>query len=388
MTDWTDPDAFEALLGRAETKEKGSCFEDFEEGEVVEHDPGLVLSRRGSEFWMGQTLNYDPAYWRPSVAAATEGRRGTSGSADPPVHPDYLLACVMGASVEDLSEKGGYFLGRDDLRYHAPAVEPGAELRVESTVEAKRESSSRPAFGIVTWETTGYDAATGDRLLSYTRTNMIPRREPMATDGEGVTDGEGATTGEEPPESDLPDELLAPEGEYFEDFREALDRAEGRDAAVAYRHERGRTMDDTTVAALPLATLNTAKQHHNADAMADSPSGEIVAYGDVTRSIALAHARSDEATVCEVGCDDERFHDFVTAGDTVYGFTRVLDAREADGDYFDAGTEHGAGEGRAAGSGAPDPAEAGEVTFRHFAFDQDGRPVYSGTRTALIRKRT
>ncbi|MFC7079851.1 2-methylfumaryl-CoA hydratase [Halorussus caseinilyticus] len=362
MTDWTDSDTFAAALNRAETKQKGNCFEDFAEGETIEHSPGLELSRHGSELWAGQTLNYDPAYWRPSVA---EER----GFGEVPVHPDYLLACVMGASVEDLSEKGGYFLGRDDLRYHRPGVEPGTELRVESVVESKAESSSRPAYGIVTWETTGYDAATGERLLSYTRTNMIPRREPLATDGAGeggtATESESADAeaSSASADADLPEELLAPEGGHFEDFREALDRAEGRDAAVAYRHERGRTVDDTTVAQLPLSTLNTAKQHHNGDVMADSPSGEIVAYGDVTRSIALGHARSDERTAREVACGDERFHDFVTVGDTIYGFTRALDARETDRDG------------------------AGEVTFEHVAFNQRDEPVYSGTRTALIRKR-
>jgi len=70
-------------------------------------------------------------------------------------------------------------------------------------------------------------------------------------------------------------------------------------------------MDDQLVAGLPLATLNTARQHHNRDEMADSPSGDIVAYGDVTRSIALAHARSDEATYRERRFENERFHDFV-----------------------------------------------------------------------------
>ncbi|WP_137287290.1 2-methylfumaryl-CoA hydratase [Halorussus salinisoli] len=376
MTDWTDSDTFATALNRAETVEKGTYFEGFAEGESIEHDPGLRLSRHGSECWAGQTLNYDPAYWRPSVAR-------TRGYDEVPVHPDYLLACVMGASVEDLSEKGGYFLGRDDLRYHRPGVPPGTELRVESVVEKKAESSSRPAYGIVTWETTGYDAATGDPLLSYTRTNMIPRREPLATDGEGKAAGGSTDSGDSPAEtgdesteadademdatesadSGLPDELLAPEGGYFEDFREALDRAGDRDAAVAYRHERGRTIDDTTVAQLPLATLNTAKQHHNADAMTDSPSGEIVAYGDVTRSIALGHARSDERTAREVSCGDERFHDFVTVGDTIYGFTRVEEAREVERD------------------------DAGEVTFQHVAFDQRDEPVYSGTRTALVQKR-
>jgi 2-methylfumaryl-CoA hydratase len=356
MTDWTDPETFERALDRAETRPKGNHFEAFAEGDRIEHDPGLVLSRHGCEDWLGQTLNHDPAYWRPSAAR----RRGFDAV---PIHPDYLLAATMGCTVADLSEKGGYFLGRDDVEFHDPAVVPGTELAVVSTVADTRTSASRPQYGIVTWETEGRDADTGDVLLSYTRTNMLPREAP-ADAGDAATDGAGRDDADPDPATALPDELIAPEGGHFEDFREALATAERADgeAAVAYRHERGRTIDDQTLAGLPLATLNTARQHHNAAAMGDSPSGEPVAYGDVTRSIALAHARSDEHTWRERGTDEERFHDFVVAGDTVFGFTVVEDCEPATDD-------------------------AGAVRFRHVAFTQDRRPVYSGTRTALIERR-
>ncbi len=360
MTDWTDPETFDAALDRADVRPKGNHFEAFAEGDRLDHDPGLVLSRHGAEAWMGQTLNHDPAYWRPTAAR-------DRGFDAPPIHPDYLLACTMGCTVPDLSEKGGYFLGRDDVTFHVEAVPPGTELRVTSTVEATRTSASRPDYGIVTWETTAVDADTDEPLVSYTRTNMLPRERP-ADAGESATDGgegSGATVADDGETAvDLPDTLVTPDGGYFEDFRDALDRAADHDgeAAVAYRHERGRTVDDVTLAGLPLATLNTARQHHNDAAMADSPSGEPVAYGDVTRSIALAHARSDERTWRELGAGDERFHDFVTAGDTVFGFTVVEDC-------------------------APGSDDAGEVRFRHVAFTQDRRPVYSGTRTALIERR-
>jgi len=366
MTDWTDPETFAAALDRADTREKGRYFEDFTESEVIDHAAGLRLSRHGNEAWTSQTLNHDPAYWRTDAAA-------DRGFDAPPVHPDYLIAAVMGPSVADLSEKGGYFLGRTDVEYHVHEVSPGTELRVESTVERTRESGSRPAYGIVTWETRGVDAATGEVLVSYERTNMVPRRDPAATDGGREGDGDANDRGESDADTEyedagtehegpaLPSALLVPEGGAFEDFQAALDRAEGRDAAVAYRHERGRTMDDLTLAGLPLATLNTAGQHHNAVAMAEAPSGEPVVYGDVTRSVALAQARSDEQTYRELRYDDERFHDFVTAGDTVFGFTRVLDA-----------------------DGSRGPDRAGAVTFEHVAFTGDDRPVYSGTRTALV----
>ena len=368
MTEWTDPDTFARALERVETKEKGNCFEDFTEGQLIDHEPGLALTRWGNEAWMSQTLNHDPAYWRTDAARARD-------FAEPPIHPDYLTAATLGITVEDLSEKGGYFLGRTDVRFPSEVVYPGSELRVESEVLEKTTSSSRPAYGIVTWRTRGRDAETDEVLCSYERTNMIPRREPVATDGgETATTEDGETTtsdgderttsdGGHPLEPDLPGEFVTPDGGYFEDFEAALGEADRRDGAVAYRHERGRTQDAITVAQLPLSTLNTAKQHHNADVMRDSPSGDVVTYGDVTRSTAFAHARSDERTYREVGFDDEGFHTFVTPGDTVYAFTRVLDT-EDDGDV------------------------AGTVRFEHIAFNQDDEPLYSGTRTAKIRKRS
>ncbi|SEO69932.1 L-erythro-3-methylmalyl-CoA dehydratase [Halogranum amylolyticum] len=360
--DWVEsmPDA----LARAEVLEKGTYFEAFEEGETIEHDPGLRLTRDGNDLWTSQTLNHDPAYWRPDAARER-------GFEEPPVHPDYLVACTMGPSVEDLSEKGGYFLGRTDVRFHREAVSPSTDLRVESTVLDKRTSSSRPAYGIVSWETTSYDCETDDPLCSYTRTNMVPRRDPVETDG-----GESATeSGGSDASPSLPTDLVAPDGAYFEDFRDALEAVAGRDAAVAYRHERGRTVDDVLMSVLPLRTLNTAGQHHNASMMADSPSGEVVVYGDVTRSIALGHARSDEATWREERYEDERFHDFVTADDTVFAFTRVVDAEAVDGasDGRDGDGDHSVPTGR--------------VTFRHYAVTADDRVVYSGTRTAQVRRR-
>ena len=353
MTDWTDSETFAQALERAETKEKGNCFEDFAGGDLLEHDPGLTLTRWGNESWMSQTLNHDPAYWRTDAATAR-------GFDEPPIHPDYLTAATLGITVEDLSEKGGYFLGRTNVRFPEAPVYPGTELRVESEVVDTATSSSRPQYGIVSWRTRGLDAETGDVLCSYERTNMIPRRQPVETDGGAET----APEDERDEDGEIPDEFVTPSGGYFEDFVAALEDAAGRDAAVAYRHERGRTQDDVTVASLPLATLNTAKQHHNADVMGDSPSGDIVTYGDVTRSTALGHARSDERTWREVGFDDETFHTFVASGDTVYAFTRVLEAND------DANS-----------------LEAGTVRFEHIAFNQDDEPVYSGIRTAEIQKR-
>ncbi|MFP9060081.1 acyl dehydratase [Natrialbaceae archaeon A-chndr2] len=383
MTDdleWTDTDTFARALERAETREKGHCFEDFEVGQRIDHEPGLTLTRWGNELWTSQTLNHDTRYWRRDVArahgnsptgargsgSAASARDGESGGEEldaPPIHPDYLLAATLGCTVEDLSEKGGYFLGRTNVRFPVDGIAPGTDLRVESEVLETKTSRSRPEYGIVTWQTRGYDGDTEETLCTYERTNMIPRREPASVETDG---GSERPPSEQAATPSLPEPFITPGGEAFEDFEAALETARGENGVVAYRHERGRTMDDVTVATLPLATLNTAKQHHNVDAMANSPSGDIVTYGDVTRSTALGHARSDERTFREVGFENEQFHTFVTPGDTVYCFTRVLETSR----------ETTTANGR-----------AGTVRFEHIAFNQRDEPVYSGTRTAEILTR-
>jgi len=42
-------------------------------------------------------------------------------------------------------------------------------------VVATRESESRPAFGVVTWETEGRNQR-GEVVVSYRRTNLIAKR--------------------------------------------------------------------------------------------------------------------------------------------------------------------------------------------------------------------
>jgi len=77
-------------------------------------------------------------------------------------------------SVEDLSEAGGPFLGVEDCRFLSP-VYPGDTITARSVVLDKRESSSRPTSGIVTWQTTVTNQR-GEVVLEYRRTNLVAKR--------------------------------------------------------------------------------------------------------------------------------------------------------------------------------------------------------------------
>src|SRR3546814_13503232 len=64
-----------------------------------------------------------------------------NGHADIVISAMLVFAIVFGLSVEDLGERGGAFLGVDDLSFARP-VHVGDTLTARSTVMALRESKS------------------------------------------------------------------------------------------------------------------------------------------------------------------------------------------------------------------------------------------------------
>ncbi|HVX74880.1 MAG TPA: MaoC family dehydratase [Bradyrhizobium sp.] len=150
--------------------EKGNTFEDFEVGRVFEHHWGRTLRHSECALFATLTLHFNPLYFNLEYAKAL-------GHRDTPVNPQLVFCCVFGMSVEDLSERGGAFLGVDDLTYLLP-VYPGDTLTARSTVVALRESGSNPMLGIATWKTEGFNQR-DERVIVFTRTNMVQRRTPQ-----------------------------------------------------------------------------------------------------------------------------------------------------------------------------------------------------------------
>jgi itaconyl-CoA hydratase len=149
--------------------EKGRYFEDFELGQILEHHWGRTFTETDNLIFASVTLSYHPAIFNRTYAEA-HGRTDT-------VHPMLLFCTVLGLSVEDLSEKGGAFLGVDDLVYHRP-VALGETVLARSEVLDVRASRSRPTQGIVRWHSQGYvHGPDGDEVVvEYDRANLLPRR--------------------------------------------------------------------------------------------------------------------------------------------------------------------------------------------------------------------
>jgi itaconyl-CoA hydratase len=146
---------------------KGRQFEDFTEGQTFEHHWGRTIGESDNTLFTTMALRFTPLYFNAEYARA-------HGHPTVVVDPLLVLCTVVGLSVEDLSEGGGPFLGVEDVEFHR-AVHPGDTVKARSTVVSKRESESRPQFGIVTWKTEGRNQR-NELVVSYRRSNLVAKR--------------------------------------------------------------------------------------------------------------------------------------------------------------------------------------------------------------------
>jgi acyl dehydratase len=154
--------------------QRGCLYEDFTEGRVFEHHWGRTLTVEDSLLFNNLTMHYNPIYFNAEYAR----RLGYEGIV---INPLLVFTTVLGLTVEDLSEAGGPFLGVDDLRYHRP-VHAGDTVYARSEVLSRRESASRPGWGIVEWRTTGVNQR-GELVLEYRRRNLSRKRDATNTEG-------------------------------------------------------------------------------------------------------------------------------------------------------------------------------------------------------------
>ena len=146
---------------------RGRVFEDFSVGRVFEHHWGRTIDVSDNTLFCSSTLQINPLYFNEVYARSL-------GHPSVVVAPMLVFSTVFGLSVEDLSERGGAFLGMENLTFVQP-VYPGDTLTARSTVAATRESRSDPDYGIVTWHTEGFNQR-GERVVDFHRSNLVIRR--------------------------------------------------------------------------------------------------------------------------------------------------------------------------------------------------------------------
>jgi itaconyl-CoA hydratase len=142
----------------------GRSYAELEVGDVYRSRFGRTILEADNVWFTLLTMNTNPVHFDAEYAAGTEWER-------PLVDSTFTLALVTGLSVADVSERG-VNLGWKEVRLPAP-VFAGDTIRAETEVLAKRESQSRPGFGIVTVRTRGLNQR-DEVVIEFERSIMLP----------------------------------------------------------------------------------------------------------------------------------------------------------------------------------------------------------------------
>ncbi len=145
----------------------GRFYEDFEVGDVYRHPLGRTVLAADNVWFTLLTQNTNAIHFDRTYAERTEFGK-------PLVDSTFTLALVTGQSVIDLSWNVMANLGWDKVRLPHPVFE-GDTIHAQSEVLSKRESGSRPAVGIVTVKTAGFNQD-GTVVIEFERAFMVYRR--------------------------------------------------------------------------------------------------------------------------------------------------------------------------------------------------------------------
>ena len=139
-------------------------YDELEVGAVYRSRFGRTVLDADAVAHAMQTMNTNPIHFDAEYAAATAWER-------PLVDSTFTLALVTGLSVADVSERG-VNLGWREVRLPAP-VFAGDTIRAETEVLEKRESKSRPGFGVVTVRTRGLNQR-DEVVIDFERSILLP----------------------------------------------------------------------------------------------------------------------------------------------------------------------------------------------------------------------
>ncbi len=122
----------------------GRWFEQFQEGEVIEHAIRRTVTETDNVFYTTMTMNPAAIHLDHDYSSRTEFGK-------PLVNSLFTLGLVVGLTVGDttLGTTVGN-LGFEQVRFPKPVFH-GDTIRALTEVVAKRESKSRPTQGIVTF---------------------------------------------------------------------------------------------------------------------------------------------------------------------------------------------------------------------------------------------
>jgi acyl dehydratase len=143
----------------------GRYLEEFEVGAVYKHWPAKTVTEADDHLFCLLTMNHHPLHINDVYAAQTQQGRNV-------VVGPYVYSLALGMSVSDISGKAIANLATEELSHPAPVFH-GDTLFAETEVLEKRESKSRPGFGIVTVRTRGLNQR-DEAVIEFERSILLP----------------------------------------------------------------------------------------------------------------------------------------------------------------------------------------------------------------------
>ena len=145
----------------------GLYFEEFTEGEIIEHELSKTIFESDNNFFSLLTMNHHPVHTNIDYASKNQhGQLLVVGT--------LVFSLVVGMTVPDISGKAIANLGYEDIRHLAPTF-IGDTLYARTRVISKRESKSKADRGIIYVETIGYNQR-GEDVISFRRSVLLKKR--------------------------------------------------------------------------------------------------------------------------------------------------------------------------------------------------------------------
>ena len=160
----------------------GRYFEEFEVGDVYRHWPGKTITEADDHLFCMITMNHHPLHTNEWFAQneTVHGKNVVVGN--------LVYSLALGMSVPDVSGAAIANLEVESLTHQRPSFH-GDTIYAVTKVLDKTESKSRSDRGIVTVETRAFNQ-NGDKVLSFRRHVLIPKRNSQAVPTEWGGPGE------------------------------------------------------------------------------------------------------------------------------------------------------------------------------------------------------
>ena len=146
----------------------GNYYEDFVEGEVIEHSLSKTIFESDNNLFSLLTMNYHPVHTNMDYASKQQhGQILVVGT--------LVFSLVVGLTVPDISGKAIANLDYEKVEQLAPTF-IGDTLYAKTRVLECRESKSKPDRGIVYVETVGMNQK-GQEVIKFRRHVLMKKRQ-------------------------------------------------------------------------------------------------------------------------------------------------------------------------------------------------------------------